>query len=201
MRQKVGSIDTVNGGNEATQTSDSVLMSRLQNGDSSAMNELVRRFGPSLKSLVSRLTNWSAESDDILQEVFLTAWQKAAAFQGTGSLEGWLRRLAVNRCHNHHRARAAFKRMLDRVTLRTETSTADRLSKDDSDSGELRIALAKLGRADRAVLVLYYLEELSGEQVADAMDVRIETVHVRLHRARRRLREILDTESSSNGKR
>ncbi len=199
MSQEVVSICAMSESDEVAQNPDSTLMSRLQNGDANAMNEMVCRFGPGLNRLVGRLTGWSAESDDILQEVFLTAWRKAAAFQGSGSLEGWLRKLAVNRCRNHRRTRSAFKRMLDRFALRSKTTTADQLSLDES-AGALRIALARLKTADRAVFVLYYLEDMSGEQVAEALGARIETIHVRLHRARLRLREIIDAEEPSNGK-
>jgi RNA polymerase sigma-70 factor (ECF subfamily) len=185
-------------GDEIARDADSALMSRLRNGDETAMNALVHRFGPRLHRLICRLTGWSGDSDDILQEVFLTAWRKAGAFRGDGSLEGWLRQLAVNRCRNHHRARAAFTRMLGRAASRSKTATVNRLSQEESDLGELRIALAKLKRPDRAVLVLFYLEELSGEQVAEALGVRLETVHVRLHRARRRLRDLLKAGDESN---
>ena len=200
MSQEVVIISAMSKSDEFAQNPDSVLMSRLQSGDGNAMNELVHRFGPRLNRLVGRLTGWSAESDDILQEVFLTAWRKAATFQGAGSLEGWLRQLAVNRCRNHHRARGAFKRMLSRAALRSEMTIVDHQQPDNSASSDLRIALARLRAADRAVLVLYYLEELSGEQVAETLGVRIETVHVRLHRARLRLRDILNHEDESNGK-
>lgn len=162
------------------------------------MNVLVHRFGPRLHRLVCRLTGWSGDSDDILQEVFLAAWRKAGAFRGNGSLEGWLRRLAVNRCRNHHRARAAFARMLGRAASRSKTATVNRPSQEEPDLDELRAALAKLKGPDRAVLVLFYLEELSGEQVAEALGVRLEAVHVRLHRARCRLRELLQAGDESN---
>lgn len=162
------------------------------------MNALVHRFGPGLHRLICRLTGWSGDSEDILQEVFLTAWSKAGAFRGNGSLEGWLRQMAVNRCRNHHRARAAFTRMLGRAASRAETATVNRPLQEESDLDQLRTALAKLKRPDRAVLVLFYLEELSGEQVAQALGVRLETVHVRLHRARCRLRDFLKAGDESN---
>ncbi len=185
---------------DAAQNPELELMTRLRNGDSMAMNELVRRHGPVLNRLVGRLTGWSADSDDILQEVFLNAWQKAAQFRGRGSLEGWLRRLAVNRCRNHHRARNAFKQLMSRVASRSAQATMA----EPAESGKLsalRHAMAKLNNTDRAVLVLYYLEELGGEEVAELMNVRVDTVHMRLHRARARLREIVQADDQSHGKR
>lgn len=187
----------MNPGDVAAKNHELELMTRLRKGDSTAMDELVRRHGPALQRLIGRLSGWNADSDDILQEVFLAAWQKAAQFRGSGSLEGWLRSLAVSRCRNHHRARNAFKRLIGRVgALAASAEPAGR-----EDTPDLQCAMAKLSHPDRTVLVLYYLEELAGEEVAELMGVRVETVHMRLHRARCRLREILQTDVHSHEKR
>ena len=158
------------------------------------MSELVHRFGPGLHRLVGRLTAWSADSDDILQDVYLTAWRKAGTYRGDGPLEGWLRRLAVNRCRNHCRTRSAFERLLRRFAGRQKRAAGDASTHSDDGSSRMSAAMAQLTNDDRMVLALYYLEELSGEEVADALGVTVPTMHVRLHRARRRLRELLEEE-------
>ena len=197
MTQIALNVRAMSPSDDVAQNRELELMTRLRAGDSAAMTELLRRYGPSLNRLVGRLTGWSADSDDILQEVFLVAWQKAGQFQGTGSLEGWLRRLAVNRCKNHRRARNAFQRLTKRVARWSAQATGG----DPPDGGEiaeLRFAMMRLKSADRAVLVLYYLEELSGDEVADLLGVRVESVHMRLHRARARLRDILQASERSH---
>jgi RNA polymerase sigma-70 factor (ECF subfamily) len=156
------------------------------------MNELVHRFGPDLHRLIGRLTAWSPDSDDILQEVYLTAWRKAGTYRADGPLEGWLRRLAVNRCRNHRRMRTAFERLLRRFAGRQRSTTNSPGTLGDDESGRLQTAIAQLASEDRTVLALYYLEDLSGAEVADALGVTVPTMHVRLHRARRRLRELLE---------
>ena len=60
----------------------------------------------------------------------------------------------------------------------------------------MEIALAKLSPSDRLLLVLYYLEEMSGDEVASSMGVKLETLHVRLHRARQKLKTILTSEGT-----
>ena len=175
-------------GAEAFSDPESELMQRLRRGESEALTELVHQYGPGLQRLIGRMTAWSSDADDILQEVFLTAWQRAGQFRGQGALEGWLRRLAVNRCKNHHRARRAFKDLLLRFA-----SVAPRQpgNHEEIQSG-LAEALAKLKDADRMVLVLYYLEGLSANETADSLGLRVDAVHMRLHRARSRLREVFE---------
>ncbi|MCA9027098.1 MAG: RNA polymerase sigma factor [Planctomycetaceae bacterium] len=171
--------------------SDVDLMSRLSSGDETAMNELVARFGPDLHRLVGRLTAWSPDSEDILQEVFLVIWKKAGNYRGHGSLEGWLRRIAVTRSQNHQRGRAAFRRLITRLTHESKATTDEIPESRNDDTDQLRDALTRLSRDDRMVLVLYYVEDWSGEEVSEVLNISTSTLHVRLHRARQRLHDIL----------
>lgn len=176
----------------AKENAELALMARLRRGDEAAMDDLVRLHGSTLNRLIRRLTGWSPDSDDILQEVLLAAWQKAGQFNGTGSLEGWLRRLAINRCRNHFRRESSFRRLLEGAEQwmrgkQIGTPTGER--RHEQTSG-LQQAMLRLKPDDRTVLVLYYLEELSSRQVADLMGVSPEAVHMRLSRARAKLREL-----------
>jgi len=185
-------IDSMVQSDETSQNPEYELMARLHSGDNCAMTELVCRYGPGLNRLIGRMTGWSSESDDILQEVFLTAWKKAGQYRGNGSLEGWLRKLAVNRCRNHHRARKVFDQLLTRFTrLRRRELAA---SHDRAQDLDLQVAMSKLNDDDRIVLVLFYLEELDGAAISELIGVRADAVHMRLHRARTRLRNLLETE-------
>ena len=175
------------------------LMDRLRHGDETAMHELIEHYGPSLQRLVRRLSAWSVDGDDILQEVFLIAWRRASSFRGTGSLEGWLRRLAVNRCRNHRRAQVAFEKLLGRVAM-TGGDRHSKLGRNNELEDEVALAMAKLSADDRGVLVLYYMENLSGQEIAETIGIRMDAVHVRLSRARGRLRKLLASEGEHDGK-
>lgn len=197
MSQEIAQFVVIDG-NQDVMDVDRALMVRLERGDAAAMTELVGRFGPGLSRLIGYLTAWHADADDILQEVLLTAWRKAHTFQGKGSLEGWLRRLAVNQCKNHRRARATFEQFLQHFAYRRQEATPREIPDYAEDpTVNVQRALSQLKSSDRAVLVLFYLEQLSGDQVARALDVRPETVHMRLHRARIRLRELMNHEDES----
>ncbi|MAT72133.1 MAG: hypothetical protein CMJ58_21715 [Planctomycetaceae bacterium] len=172
------------------------LMQRLAAGDESAMSELVATHGPVLHRLVGRLSGWAADADDLLQDVLITAWRKASRYRGSGSLEGWLRRLAVNRCHSRLRAISQLKRRfasspdLHAVAVEEAHVATDR-------EEALAAALAKLRQADRSVLVLYYMEELTGEEVAAALGIQVGALHARLSRARGRLRELMEADEQA----
>ncbi len=169
---------------------DARLMRRLAAGDPAAMPELIAIHGDRLARLVGRMTAWSGDRDDLLQDVLVSAWEQAGSYEGHGSLAGWLRMIAVNRCRNHHRTRRTLARLLDAARQRIGGPEPD---KDFLEISELtRQALQQLAVDDRTVMVLVYLEELPGPEVARLLNIKPETLHVRLHRARRRLKRILE---------
>lgn len=188
----------------AGDSKDQRLMKRLADGDQNAMRELLDRHGAAIARLVGRLTGWHEDREDILQEVLLNVWRKAGSYRGDGSLEGWLKRMAINRCRNHFRTSNSIKRLIEKFALATATQqlqeskhTVYRHQPDSEmeQGSELRSALGRLSQPDRTALVLFYLEEMSGAQVAKSLGIRPETLHVRLHRARKKLKKLIEETS------
>lgn len=167
-------------------------MRLIADGDPQGMQALLTIHGPMLARLIGRLTAWHADMDDVMQEVLLQVWNKAGSYRGHGSLEGWLKRIAVNRCRNHFRALATWQRKLEKLALLGHVDHyIDPPTHIDGIDDELKQALAKLTPDERTAVVLFYLEQLSGEEVAQLTDSKPETVHVRLHRARTKLKKLL----------
>lgn len=179
---------------------DLLLMQRIARGESVAMEELVQRFVPRLSLLIDRLTAWGADRDDILQETLLAAWNRAASYRGDGPLEGWLRKLAINQTHRRHRARRAFTALLGRFALlKSQELAASNNSlafstNEDNHQEVLQKALVKLSPNDRTMLVLFYFESIPGGEIAKLLSISPEALHVRLHRARQRLRQLIEKE-------
>ena len=171
------------------------LMRRLGSGDESALTELIELHGQMLARLVGRLTAWNSDHEDVFQEVLLQIWQKANSYRGTGPLEGWLRRLAVNRCRNHLRRQNSFRKLLANWFEQNRKQVTDATA--DEPSSKIQNALAELSLNERTVLVLYYLEEMSGAEAATALGIKTESFHVRLHRARRKLKSVLVAKGES----
>ncbi|MCA9234398.1 MAG: RNA polymerase sigma factor [Planctomycetales bacterium] len=178
----------------------STLMERLAAGDKTAMNELVAEYGPALHRLVGRLTGWASDADDLLQEVLITAWRKANRYHGSGSLEGWLRRLAINVCHSRLRALGKLSRRFQSSADLDAVPTGEPHTPTAREEA-LAATFGKLRQADRSVLVLYYMENLSGEEVAAALNIRAEAFHARLSRARARLRELIESHERAHPER
>lgn len=170
------------------------LMQRLAAGQESAMHQLLEQHGDMLSRLIGRLTAWSDDRDDVLQEVLLSIWKKAKAYRGKGALEGWLRKLATNQCYNHLRRQKSLQNLL--VVFfdskkNSENELYSQTQKTNEPSTAMQEALKQLSVNERSVIVLFYLEEMTGDEVAETLGIKIDAVHVRLHRARKKLKSLL----------
>ncbi|HET7462346.1 MAG TPA: RNA polymerase sigma factor [Longimicrobium sp.] len=162
------------------------LLERTSAGDADALAELYRAHGAAVHAVAYRLTASAADADDVLQDVFVGLPEALRLYDGRGSLEGWLRRVA---------ARTALMRMR-RSTRRGEVALDDHPTPaappaDAAARVDIERALAALAPGLRAVFVLREVEGYSHAEIGELMGLRAGTSQVRLHRARQRLREIL----------
>lgn len=185
----------------ATERTD--FLTRLQRGDCDAYRELVSRYGQTLYNTALRITGSASEAEDALQETFLSAYQHVGSFQGRSSLRTWLTRVCINAALTRLRRngrRPAWS--LDEMS-EGGVDEAPRELPDRGDSPEQAVRglelrrlldryLAKLSPALRQVFVLRDIEELSGEETAQALGITVAAVKTRLSRARMTLRAYLE---------
>jgi RNA polymerase sigma-70 factor (ECF subfamily) len=162
------------------------VLERTSAGDPDALAELYRRHGAAVHAVAYRLTASADDADDVLQDVFVGLPEALRRYDGRGSFEGWLRRVA---------ARTALMR-LRHSTRRAEVALDEHpgpaaLASDAAARVDIERALATLAPGLRAVFVLREVEGYSHAEIAELMGLRAGTSEVRLHRARQRLREIL----------
>ncbi len=148
----------------------------------------------SVRRLVFRLLGWRDGGEDVVQEVFLAAFTGWRQLRRETSAEFWLKRIAVNKCRSRLRREALRARWLRWVERgrRDEPETTD----EDSLAGEeraerVRRAINALPSTYREVTVLFYLEGMTADQIAQLTGIRRNTIEVRLYRARRQLAEQL----------
>jgi RNA polymerase sigma-70 factor, ECF subfamily len=182
-------------------------------GDESAFSEIMRRFGPRVFRVASRFFRRREQVEEAAQEVFLKAFTELRSFEGRGSFEGWLTRIATNRCLN----------MIRSARRRPELTASD-LSEDEDawiennladaaterqQAVERQVVAADLAERvletmapdDRLVLMMIDGEEASVKEVAEATGWSESNVKVKAFRARRRMREAVEKLLSRGGKR
>lgn len=157
-------------------------------GDGRAFAELLRRHQGKVRGLLLRLASDRTLADDLAQEAFLRAYRGLAGFEGRARFSTWLYRIAYN-VYLNHRARtkvhAALPENFENGTAAPENSMSQ--SRFDLRQ-DLVTAIGELPERYRAVIMLYYLEDVSYPEIAEILELPIGTVKTHLHRAKRLLR-------------
>jgi RNA polymerase sigma-70 factor (ECF subfamily) len=166
---------------------------RAQAGDVDAFELLYREHSPRIYALCLRLESGDkSNATELLQDVFIKAWRRLDTFRGDCAFVSWLHRLAVNTMLENARS---DQRRTARVLPMEDTS---RLAGSARSSGvELRMdmesAIASLPKGARLAFVLHDVEGYQHQEIAEQLSVTVGTVKAQLHRARRLLRERLES--------
>ena len=179
------------------------LARQAQEGDEFAFSEIVRRYSPRVFSVASRFFRQRSSVEEAAQEVFLKAFTQLKSFEGRGSMEGWLTRIATNTCLNM--LRSAKRRPELAVADLTEDETAWLGQQTSSVEHQPRSIEDTLIAADLAHRVLEVLpvedqlallmidgEDASVKEVSEATGWSESKVKVRAFRARKKLREAME---------
>lgn len=181
------------------QLADSRLISRVAEGDKSALGELYDRFSRPLYATALRVVQDAAEAQDIVHDVFITLWEKASSFDSTkGSAFSWAVTLVRNRAIDRVRMRRR------RAELLTASAPSD-LGYDEPHNGPaaddnaslgdeartLRAAVATLPPDQKRALELAFFAGLTQQQIADQLSEPLGTVKARIRRALLKLRDLV----------
>jgi RNA polymerase sigma-70 factor (ECF subfamily) len=177
--------------------SDLELVKRAQEGDSDAFAALFYAHKPRIYSVCLRMTNNTAEAEDLTQDAFLQVFRKLATFRGDSALSTWLYRIAVNTVLMHFR-----KKALRQISLDEPCSQDAKLvrreygSKDDRLTGSVdRIALTRaikeLPAGYRTIFLLHEVEGYEHQEIAQLLDCSVGNSKSQLHKAKLRIRELL----------
>ena len=187
-------------GDETTSAAnaDRVLVERVQSGDVAAFDVLVKKYRERLYGIIYNLTSNREDAADLTQEAFIKAFSSINRFQGKSAFFTWLYRIGVNTALSHLK-RNRFRRFFSLEHIQDEGSHAQVLealaAKHKSEKGallselqeKLNEAMQKLSPKHRTVVVLFEIEGLSHQVIADIIGCSVGTVRSRLHYAKQQL--------------
>ncbi len=142
--------------------------------------------------LAFRLVGDRFEAEDVAQEAYLRMFRGLAGFREEARFETWMHRIVTNAAINQLRRRGRFGELLEDETR--DVPIPDRSEELAVTRDELERALAVLPSGQRAVLVLKDVYGLSCREIGEELGIEEGAVKVRLHRARKRLKEVLSEE-------
>ena len=181
----------------AQSDSDLHLVERAQQGDSDAFGALFQRHKARIYSVCLRMTNNTAEAEDLTQDAFLQVFRKLSTFHGDSALSTWLYRIAVNTVLMHFRKRTLRQISLDEpMSQDAKTVRREYGSRDDRLAGSVdRIALARaiaeLPIGYRTIFLLHEVEGYEHQEIAELLHCSVGNSKSQLHKAKLRIREEL----------
>jgi len=165
------------------------LVLRFIQGDGSVFDAIVSEYQPRVTGLAYRLLGWTADVEDVVQEVFLAVYRHLGRFRGESSMKTWITTITVNKCRSWRRKQLLKLKLLQQAGEKpVAVAAADERMMDQETLGQVREALLGLPGRYREVVVLHYLESMGIAEIAEVLNLTRNAVDVRLSRARAQLK-------------
>jgi RNA polymerase sigma-70 factor, ECF subfamily len=189
-------VQQENSGYSIATLSDNALMELLQEGDMDALEEIYMRYGDMVKSVVYRTIPSVdlADVEDLTQDIFMALLKSANRFDDSKRLKPWLYGIAANKAADCHRSNCLHATLLNRHNISEQL--VHHASNGNVDTTldlrkQLDLAFEKLPKEQHDVMILHAIEGFKGVEIAQILGIEVNTVWVRLHRARKLLSEHL----------
>jgi RNA polymerase sigma-70 factor (ECF subfamily) len=178
-------------------TSEHVLVERCRQGDETAFRELVEQYKGLVVALTARSVPNRARAEELAQDVFLKVHKGLPYFRGDAKLSTWIYRITVNVLSQERPDLATAS--LDEIRPgesepRIRPAADDRAFADLALKDRLEKAIQRLPINYQVLVNGHYLKGMQYEDLAEALNLPMGTVKTHLHRAKRQLRHLLETE-------
>ena len=176
-------------------TSDEQIVERALTGDAEAFGEIVQRWERRIFALAFGMLGREEDARDATQETFLAAFRNLRAFRGEAKVSSWLHRIAVNQCiTRQRRAKVRGESALETEEEKDATRFAaplyyspSRVAEGRETTATVRLAVNSLPVELRQVVVMKEFEELTFQEISEALELPLSTVKSRLYTALRQL--------------
>ncbi len=180
---------------------DTELVNNFKNGDTSSFVELVERYTQKVHNLSIRITRSEEDAEEVIQDVFVTVYNKIDKFEGKSAFSSWLYRITVNTAFMKLRKRRQTPAISIEELSPTVRDNWVGHKSDDCDvnyissrhelRAELDNAVSKLPDEYRMIFVMRDVDGMSNQEVGELLDLSVPAVKSRLHRSRLMLRKKL----------
>jgi RNA polymerase sigma-70 factor (ECF subfamily) len=174
---------------------DELLVMRCRRRELAAWDELVRRWNDRLLYYLRRLIDHEQDSLNALQEVWLSAFRGIGTLRQGDRFAPWLYAIARRSAMNHFRSSYARREEAagDAIAEEADDEFDERLGFENAEL--VHFGLGQLGLAEREVLTLFFMEDLTTSEIAGLLEIPVGTVKSRLFKARGELRRVLEREA------
>jgi len=175
-----------------SELTDEKIVIAIQKGNTEVFGVLIERYEAKLKRYAHKFLNYQEEIEDLVQDVFIKSYTNIQSFDVTQRFSPWIYRIAHNTFVNELKRKKQGGFILFDVDTILPNLPSKETADDEALSGELReeldSLLTEIPAKYREVLVLYYFEELSYQEISEVLQIPVTTVGVRINRGRIKLK-------------
>jgi RNA polymerase sigma factor (sigma-70 family) len=182
----------------STGLNDNEIISKVLSGDHQAYAGLVNRYQSYVFTLTLRMVKSREDAEEVAQDVFIKAYKYLADFKGASKFTTWLYTIVNNTCISFLRKKKLDIHSLDNEKVFEVADSQDsgmraNMIEQKSKLAMVNDAISLLNRDDAQIITLFYKAEQSLEETAQILGIETNAAKVRLHRARTRLKEKMET--------
>jgi RNA polymerase sigma-70 factor (ECF subfamily) len=182
----------------STGLSDNEIIGKVINGDQQAYAGLVERYQNYVFTLAMRFTKNREDAEEVSQDIFIKAYRSLADFRGASKFSTWLYTIVNTTCITFLRKKKLETYSLDHEKVFEVADSKDsgfraNLVEQKSRTNMVNGAIALLNPDDAEIITLFYKAEQSLDEIGKILGLDPKTAKVRLHRARQRLKEKMET--------
>jgi len=169
------------------------LVDRAKNGDTEAFGRLYDIYGDRIYRHIYYRTSNVEDARDLTQEVFVKAWQGLPKYKRTKTpFLGWLFTISHNRVIDYYRTKKDYAYLNDEVVMEDKNKSPEKLVEDQFTQQEVRRAILQLPEDQQQVILMSFIEGFEYNEIAETLNKSEGNIRVIVHRALKRMREILD---------
>ena len=171
---------------------DEILVKQFNQGDGSAFDRIVVKYSADIAVLANRLLGWSGDTEDVVQDIFLSTFLGLKKFRGDCSLRTWLFNITINKCRTYRYKQMFRLKFLSKATNDTNiVPSADKTTMDKETFDSIRRVIMTLPAKYREPVVLTYLQQLPMDDICQMLGISKNLLQVRLNRAKQQLKDNL----------
>ena len=166
------------------------LIEQCKNGNQRAQFQLYNLYSKQMLNISLRITNNQMEAEDILQESFISAFTKIKNFRGDSSFGSWLKRIVINKSLNVVKRKKTFYEDLKEEQIEDVNEEYNE-QEVEYTIHDIQKALAQLADGYRVIFSMYMFEDMSHNEIAEQLNISVNTSKSQLSRARSKMKELM----------
>ena len=180
-----------------TNATDDLLIDQVLKGDKTSFRVLVERYQNMVFTLAFRITGKREEAEEVAQDVFMKVYNGLSGFEGNAKFSSWLYRISHNTALTKIRNRKTEFQSLDNFERSAQHNENSNVAVQNEAEQVftreyINRAIGMLEPEESTVITLFYLSELSLDEIGQVLNIEANAAKVRLHRARKKLREKME---------